>query len=111
MNEESGIPVTWKGQESIQFILKRLRKNGSVLLHFPEDYHHTLFVQMYPEAPPGQIETVDIESGVDLLARISEIKSLEHVAGLVEPLQAMGCTVKLTSPTPAVLIKLSHLEK
>jgi hypothetical protein len=108
MNEESGNPITWKGQESIQPILETLRQNGSVMFHFPESYHHTLFVQMYPEASPGQVETVDIESGVDLLARISKIKSLEHVADLIEPLQAMGCTVKLTSPTPTVLIKSPH---
>lgn len=111
MNEESGIPMTWKGRESIQSILKRLRQNGSVMFHLPESYHHALFVHMYPEAPPGQAETVDKESGVDLLARISKIKSLEHIADLIEPVQAMGCTVKLTSPPPIVLIKSPHRDE
>lgn len=111
MNEESGNPITWKGQKSIQPILETLRQNGTVMFHFPESYHHTLFVHMYPEAPPGQAETVDKESGVDLLARISKIKSLEHIAGLIEPVQAMGCTVKLTSPTPTVLIKSPHRDE
>lgn len=105
MNDESGILMTWKGQASIQPILEMLRQTGSVMFRFPESYHHTLFVQMYPEAPQGQAETVDMEGDVDLLARISKIASLEHIAGLIEPLQAMGCTVKLTSPPPAVLIK------
>lgn len=111
MNEESGITMTWKGQESIRPILETLRQNGSVMFHFPESYHHTLFVHMYPEAAPGQVETVDMESGVDLLARIAKIKSLEHIAGLIEPVQAMGCTVKLTSPTPTVLIKSPHRDE
>jgi hypothetical protein len=111
MNEESGNPMTWKGQESIQPILETLRQNGSVMFHFPESYHHTLFVHMYPEQQPGQAETIDMESSVALLARIAKIKSLEHIAGLIEPVQAMGCTVKLTSPTPTVLIKSPHRDE
>ncbi len=111
MNEESGIPMAWKGQESIQPILETLQHDGFVKFHLPESYHHALFVHMYPEASPGQVETVDVESGVDLLARMAQIESLEPIAGLIEPLQAMGYIVRITSPSPTVLIKLPSCDE
>ena len=84
MNEEYGNPITWKGQESIQPILETLQQNGTVMFHFPDNYHHTLFVHMYSEAPPGQAETVDKET-----FRKKRSKLIQHSAATTR------CTIRL----------------
>lgn len=87
MSEQPAIPILWRGPETVEEVLSRLRPGTDIELQLAGEYHHALFRVLYPDAAPGQPEELDCAGGAELLQPMAGISGLEGIAGLIAPLR------------------------
>lgn len=105
MTDTTHAEFTWRGKETIDAVLARLVPPARIEIVLPQNYNHALFAHLNPDAPPAQLEDLNIEGDVALLNVISGIKGLEDLAGLIGPLARLDATVTVLSP-PKIVIEL-----
>ena len=47
------VRLNWRGAGTVQSVASFLERQGSVALGLAPDLHHSLFVHLHPQAPPG----------------------------------------------------------
>jgi len=111
MGETAAVRLNWRGAGTARSLASFLERHTSVALNLAPELHHSLFVHLHPQAPPGQPEQVDVEGGAELLARIAEIPGLEALATLVAALQAARAQIQVQSPAPILRIRIPEAER
>jgi hypothetical protein len=111
MGHTATVRLNWRGAKTVDSLASFLERQGNVALGLAPDLHHSLFVHLHPQAPPGQPEDVDMQGGTELLARIAEIPGLEALATLVGPLQAAHARIQVQSPAPIIRISIPEAER
>lgn len=99
------IDLKWRGQETIDAVRANLGPSTRIEIMLPADYNHALFTHLMPDASEGQLETLDIDGNADLIAGVAEVKGLEVLAKLVEPLSSLSAKVTIQSP-PRIVIAI-----
>jgi hypothetical protein len=100
--------LVWNGMETI-YMAKRLllAEQGNFKIQLPPDFHHTLFTHLCSDANPGQVEAIDIDGGPEVLEKIGEIRGLEAVTELIQPIAEAGARIHVVSPGPCIEINFS----
>jgi len=111
MSHTATVRLTWRGAKTVQSVASFLERQGNVSLGLAPDLHHSLFVHLHPQAPPGLPEEVDIQGGAELLSRVAQIAGLEEIARLVPALQAANAQVQVLSPAPIIRIRIPEAER
>ncbi len=104
MAESRETEFTWRGKETVDAVLDNLVPSGRVEIVLPVNYNHALFASLDPEADSAQTEELDIEGDVMLLRKIAELRGLEDLAALIEPLSGMSARVTVLSPPRIVIV-------
>ena len=111
MTSTSGLPIEWKGRESVESIVAILRSDGFARIILPENFHHALCAQFHTNTLSSQVEALDIHGGAELLVRVGGLKLLESIGNLVEPVRSLDCSVRIVSPNPTIIIMLPGKQK
>ena len=95
--------LIWNGIETVHTVKRLIRaKQGNLKIQLPPDFHHTLFTHLCPDAKPGQVEEIGLVGGPEMLEKIGEIRGLEAVTELIQPIAEAGATVHIISPGPCI---------
>ena len=97
--------LTWRGHQTVDEVLAGLAPPRVIEIILPASYDHALFSHLKPNAPPGQLEHLDLEGDLAILHIVSRIKGLEDFRSLIGPLSRLNAKVKVCSP-PRVFIIL-----
>lgn len=100
-----GMPrVTWGGADSIAEAKRLLEEDQCVVVELPSGFNHTLFKHIHPDAPPSELEQLDVEGGSELLECVSGIKNLEQLQELADWVNRHQASVRIISPAPKIMI-------
>ncbi|SEK62056.1 hypothetical protein [Nitrosovibrio tenuis] len=110
MEKEPLTKLTWRGRETVEAVPPLLDRAEQIEIDLPAGYNHSLFRLLHPDAPPAQLEEIDISGGPRLLANLASVKGLEELQGLIAPLDAAHAAVKVSSP-PKIVITLPGAKK
>jgi hypothetical protein len=105
--QETAMPIQkvrtrlmWRGQETVQQIIDRLRKRERTLLVLPAGFHHAVNVSVRGD---GAAHTWT-DSTLDRAAfdRLVRIRGLRELAELREALEQTGMDVRVRTPPPQI---------
>lgn len=98
------INLTWRGRETVDAAQAAIVDRHDVEVQLPADFHHAMFARFYPDAAPGTVEALDVQGGAEILARAADIRGLDALAQLQEPVRRGHASVRLVSPSPKLVI-------
>lgn len=98
------IHLTWRGRETVDAAQAAIADAHDVEVQLPADFHHAMFVRFYPDAAPGTVEALDVQGGAEILAQAADIRGLDVLAQLQEPVRRRHASVRLVSPSPKLVI-------
>jgi hypothetical protein len=105
MTEKADTRLLWEGQSTLGKLRELVQARNNFELQLPQDYHFALFLHLYPDAPPGGPDLVDVSGTAELFKKVAEIRGLEQLADLVEPVTAAQAKVHIQSPAPGILVR------
>lgn len=92
------IRLNWDGVETIKAIEPLLAQPCCIELSLAANYHHAIYRQFHPNAPPAQLEVLQEEGGGELLAKFAAIEGLQALAQLADPVTKANGTVTIGQP-------------
>jgi len=104
MTEKAATRLIWEGRSTLGKLRELVQARMNFELQLPQDYHFTLFRHLYPDAPPGEPDFVDVRGTAELLKKVAEIRGLEQLADLVELVTAAQAKLHIQSPAPGILV-------
>jgi hypothetical protein len=104
MEMTQGMRLDWSGRDTLVAGRAALARGLPVEIHLPANYHHALFARIHPEAAPAGAETLDVQGGPELLAKIAEIDGLQEFGLLFTPASETQARVHIRSPSPTVIV-------
>lgn len=107
MKKEPLIRLTWHGHETIEVIPKLLEEAEEIEIALPLDYNHSLFHALHPDARPADLENIDAQGGPELLVHIARVSGLEELSRLVDVLEKVQASIRVSSP-PTLLITVPN---
>lgn len=96
--------LCWRGAQTIADAKDAIAHRASIALSLPAGFHHAVQQRLLTAAGDRRRESVDVEGGAELLARLAEIKGLATIAELQAPVTEAQARVRVMSPSPTVLI-------
>ena len=106
MTEMTRIELEWRGKETIDAVRAYLGPSTQIDISLPANYNHALFAHLMPDAPKGQMESLDVEGDESLLAEVAKVKGLEDFATLIETLSGKSAQIKVQTP-PRIVISIT----
>ena len=104
MTEKAVTRLIWEGQSTLGKLCELVQARMNFELQLAQDYHFALFRHLYPDAPSGEPDLVDVSGTAELIGKVAEIRGLEQLADLVEPVTAAQAKVHIQSPAPGILV-------
>src|SRR3569832_2966097 len=92
------IHLKWEGVETIKAIEPVLGQPCLIELALAANYHHAIFCQLHPDAPPGPLEVLQEQGGGELLATLGGVEGLQPLAQLADAVTQAKGTVKIGQP-------------
>lgn len=104
MMKEPQRRIRWSGDATISQAVGCLESGIEFQLDLPPNVHHALFSRLYPDAPAGQPELLEVEGGSELIESIATVAGLEVLHQLDGPLAAAGAHLSVVSPHPRIVV-------
>lgn len=92
------IRLNWEGVETIKAVAPLLARPCCIELTLAANYHHAIYRQFHPDAPPAQLEVLQEQGGGELLAKFAAIEGLQALAQLADAVTEANGTVKIGQP-------------
>lgn len=92
------IRLNWDGVETIKAIAPLLAQPCCIELSLAANYHHAIYRQFHPGAPPAQLEVLQEQGGGELLTKFAAIEGLQALAQLADPVSEANGTVTIGQP-------------
>lgn len=100
------VHLLWEGRRTIQRAKEALANAEWVEIRMPDDLNHTLFDRFNPNAPPGEIEELDISGGIEIIEKLGQVRALQDIDQLAISAQEAHAKVRIISPAPRLIISL-----
>lgn len=100
------VHLLWEGRRTIQRAKEALANAEWVEIRMPDDLNHTLFDRFNPNAPPGEIEELDISGGIEIIEKLGQVRALQDIDQLATSAQEAHAKVRIISPAPRLIISL-----
>ena len=107
MTDKSEACLAWEGQTTLGALRKLTQARVNFELQLPPDYHFALFRHLFPDAPEGEPESIDVSGTAELLDKVAEIQGLQELAELADLAGAARARVRIQSPGPGILVCFS----
>ena len=98
------LQLQWRGNETIAEIQAGVERGETVEVVLPADVHHAVFKHLHPNASKGAPEDLHERGDSRIVERLAEVRGLEALARLVEPVARSAATVHVHSPGPRLVI-------
>lgn len=103
MDREPLIELMWHGRETIEAVKELLNQTEQIEIELPDNYNHSLFRALHPDASAAELEDIDDSGGPELLTDIATVSGLEELAELVGALTAARASIQIVSPPKLVI--------
>src|SRR3569833_2159143 len=98
MPQQLHIHLKREGVETNKAIAPVLGHPSLIELTLAANYHHAIFCQLLPVAPPGSLEVLHDQGGGELLAKLGGVEGLQPLAQLADAVAQAKGTVKIGQP-------------
>ena len=77
----------WPAASIVTDAASAIRAGDHVEIALPDSFYHAVFRHLHPEAEAGDVETIDVVGGSEVLAKLASIAGLESLSELQEEVE------------------------